>query len=170
MKSAYEIETERLALRVFEEEDVEAAKRFWGDEEVMRYCLGAAAHEKLPLTLTAYRECHQAKGLSVYAVVEKETGMVIGAGGFNISGEVHEVELIYHFAKSSWGKGYATEAAKACLELAKNHGGVKRIHASVDPQNADSSRILEKIGFTYAGTEWFEDTQQEEAVYEIMLK
>lgn len=88
MKAAYEIETERLALRVFQEEDVEAVKWFWGDEEVMRYCLG----------------------------------------------------------------------------------GVKRIHASVDLQNADSSKILEKIGFTYAGTEWFEDAQQEESVYEIMLK
>ncbi|MFU1796623.1 GNAT family N-acetyltransferase [Paenibacillus azoreducens] len=163
-------ETERLSLRAFQDEDVEAVKQFWGDEEVMRYCLGATAHEKLPLSLKAYRECHEAKGLSVYAVVEKETGTVIGAGGFNISGEIREVELIYHFAKSSWGKGYATETARACVELAKSHGGVERIDASVDPRNADSSKILEKIGFTYAGMEWFEDSQQEEAVYEIMLK
>lgn len=163
-------ETERLSLRAFQDEDIEAVKQFWGDEEVMRYCLGATAHEKLPLSLKAYRECHEAKGLSVYAVVEKETGTVIGAGGFNISDEIREVELIYHFAKSSWGKGYATETARACVELAKSHGGVERIDASVDPRNADSSKILEKIGFTYAGMEWFEDSQQEEAVYEIMLK
>ena len=167
MKTIYD--TGRIMLRAFEDTDAEAAKKFWGDEEVMRYCLGATPHDKLPLILKAYRECHEAKGLSVYAVVEKETGTVMGACGFNVSGEIQEVELIYHFAKSSWGKGYATEAAKACLEIARGNSGVKRIHASVDPNNLDSHKILEKIGFVYAGKEWFEDTAQEESVYEIRL-
>ncbi|MCJ8011976.1 GNAT family N-acetyltransferase [Paenibacillus sp. KQZ6P-2] len=163
------VETKRILLRAFQDSDAEAAKRFWGDEEVMRYCLGATLHDKLPMTLKCYRDCHEAKGISVYAVVEKETGDVIGACGFNVTGELQEVELIYHFAKSSWGKGYATEAAKACLELARENGSVKRIHASVDPNNMDSHKILKKIGFVYAGTEWFEDTAQEESVYELRL-
>lgn len=162
-------QTERILLRPFEEADAEAAKKFWGDEDVMRYCLGATSHDKLPLILQGYRNCHQAKGLSVYAVVEKATGEVIGACGFNISGDVQDVELIYHFARFSWGKGYATEAAKACLELARENGRVKRVSASVDPNNLDSHHILKKIGFEYAGTEWFEDTEQEESVYELKL-
>lgn len=47
-----------------------------------------------------------------------------------MTGSVNEVELIYHFSKFFLGKGYATEAASACLELAKNHGKVDLVTAS----------------------------------------
>ncbi|WP_391123217.1 GNAT family N-acetyltransferase [Psychrobacillus sp. L3] len=80
--------------------------------------------------MEGYRKCHVDKGLSVYAVIEKETNEVIGSAGFNMTGSVNEVELIYHFSKFFLGKGYATEAASACLELAKNHGKVDLVTAS----------------------------------------
>lgn len=109
------MDTERLILKVFEETDVEDAKSFWGDQEVMEYCLGATPHDLLGKVLEAYASCHETKGLSVYAVVEKESGRVIGAAGFNVPTTVESVELLFHFAKSAWGKGYASEAAAACV-------------------------------------------------------
>ncbi|MGZ9585762.1 GNAT family N-acetyltransferase [Paenibacillus marinisediminis] len=162
-------ETERLQLRVFEETDREAAASFWGDDEVMKYCLGATPLELLPKVLAGYIACDEKLGLSVYAVVEKVSGTVIGACGFNVTEGVEEIELIYHYAKTSWGKGYATEAATACVQLAKADGRVRRIHASADPSNAASFKTLEKAGFTSAGMEWFEDTGQEEPVYEYII-
>ncbi|QFF99646.1 N-acetyltransferase [Psychrobacillus glaciei] len=57
----------------------------------------------------------------------------MGSAGFNMTGLVNEVELIYHFSKKSWGKGYVTEAASACLELAKNHGKVEIVTTSASP-------------------------------------
>lgn len=162
-------ETDRLQLRVFQEGDVEAAKSFWGDQEVMDHCNGAIPHEHLPKALKAYVDCHETKGLSVYAVVEKETGDVIGASGFNVRETPVNCELIYHLAKSAWGKGYATEAAAACVEAAKNHPVVKTIFASADPGNAGSLKILERIGFEYKGMKWFEDTNQEEPYYEMKV-
>lgn len=161
------IETERLFLRVFSPEDLEAAKTFWGDAEVMKESGGAASPEVLPVILDGYRKCHDERGLSVYAVVEKSSGTVIGAAGFNIAYSVQDIELIYHFSRASWGKGYATEAAKACLELAQTHGNVKKLHASADPENQNSTKILEKIGFIYQGMKWFDDTNQEEPYYEF---
>lgn len=164
------IETERLLLHVFSLEDLDAAKTFWGDPEVMKESGGASPLEVLPKILSSYRKCHEEKGLSVYAVTEKSTGSVIGAAGFNIVDSIQEVELIYHFSSASWGKGYATEATKACLELAKRHGNVEKVHASADPDNRNSTKILEKIGFNYQGMKWFDDTNQEEPYYEFEIK
>lgn len=127
-------ETERLMLRVFEQTDVKDAKAFWGDEEVMEHCLGAIPHENLHKTLAAYASCHETKGLSVYAVIEKESGSVIGAAGFNVTTSPKTVELIYHFAKTAWGKGYATEAAAMCVNFAKKHPGIMKIYASANPK------------------------------------
>lgn len=163
-------ETERLYLKVFEEKDVEDMKTFWGDEEVMELCSGATPHEVLPRVQEGYAACHKVNGLSVYAVVEKETGSVIGAAGFNVKKIDEPVELIYHFAKKAWGKGYATEAARACVDVAKSHPKVQKIFASADPKNAGSLKILEKIGFEYKGMKYFEDSNQEEPYYEMIVQ
>lgn len=162
-------ETERLYLCVFEQSHVEAAQQFWGNEEVMSLCDGPSAHELLPKVIEGYRKLHEDRGLSVYAVIEKESDLVIGAAGFNPTDSTGVIELIYHFSKKAWGKGFATEAAAACLKLAKNKGNIRIITASADPQNIGSLKILEKIGFTYVSMKWFEDTKQEEPYYEYLM-
>ncbi|XPD22398.1 GNAT family N-acetyltransferase [Bacillus haimaensis] len=96
--------SERIYLKIFDEHDVEAAKNFWGDQEGMKFCGGATPLNKLSRVLEWYRNCHKKYGLSVYAVVEKDSGKTIGAAGFNVKESVEEIELIYHFSKSSWGK------------------------------------------------------------------
>lgn len=166
----YLIETERIGLAILSEADVKGAERFWGDSEVMAESGGAAPLKVLPKVIKSYKECYKAKGLSVYGVVEKETGAVIGAAGFNIIGEMEKIELIYHFSKASWGKGYATEAAQACIELAKGRPDVRTVYASADPSNRRSIKVLEKLGFHYIEHRWFEDTQQEEPYYELYLE
>lgn len=168
MEIAYE--TSRLLLTVFQQKDLDAAKHFWGDAYVMVHSGGAAPHENLSRILKVYEKCHQENGLSVYAVTDKSTEKVIGAAGFNISDSVEKIELIYHFSKPSWGKGFATEAAKACIELAKQHQHVEIIYASADPHNLDSIKILEKIGFKFIEMRWFEDTNQNEPYYEYLVR
>jgi [ribosomal protein S5]-alanine N-acetyltransferase len=163
-------ETDRLVLRLFDANDVGDAMKFWGNEEVMAHCNGAMAEDFLPKVLESYNRCHQNKGLSVYAVEEKASGKVIGAAGFNVRETVDSIELIYHFAKEAWGKGYATEAAAACVQLARDNGMVKMVYASADPENAGSLKILEKVGFQNCGLKWFDDTQQEEPYYEMILE
>lgn len=162
-------ETERLYLCVFEDDHLEYVKQFWGDEEVMALCNGASSHEILLQVMDGYRKCHEVNGLSVYAVKVKDTNEVIGSAGFNITGTLNEVELIYHFSKKAWGKGFATEAARACLELARNQSKVHLVTASASPKNNGSLKILEKIGFTFKGMKWFDDTQQEEPYYEYKI-
>lgn len=160
-------ESERLILRVLESNDVKSLQKIWGDEEVMGLCTGATPHEKLPKIIEYYKECEVAKGLSVYAVVEKCSGNLVGAAGFNVEESLERVELIYHFVKDSWGKGYASETAKACVEIAKENNAVSCVFASADPSNKSSLKVLEKAGFKFKGTKWFEDTNQEEPYYEL---
>ncbi|WP_273122459.1 GNAT family N-acetyltransferase [Bacillus weihaiensis] len=163
-------ETDRLLLRVFKETDVEAAMAFWGNQEVMEHCLGAIPHNHLHKALAAYATCQKEKGLSMYAVVEKESNRVIGAAGFNVRISSESVELLYHFAKVAWGKGYATEAAAACVKFAIENAKVKKIYASADKGNAGSLKILEKIGFENKGMKWFDDTKQKEPYFELNVK
>lgn len=163
-------ETERLLLRVFNETDVEDAKAFWGDQEVMEHCLGAIPHDHLHKVLAAYAACHQEKGLSVYAVIEKESNRVIGSAGFNVRTTIESVELLFHFSKTAWGKGYATEAATACVDFAIKNPNLKMIYASAESKNTGSLKILEKVGFEYKGMKWFDDTNKEEPYYELNIK
>lgn len=162
-------ETKRLYLCVFNNSNLESVKEFWGDEEVMALCDGASSDDVLLRIIEGYRKCHENNGLSVYAVIDKESNEIIGATGFNCMNSLSNVELIFHYSKKSWGKGFATEAAFACLEIARNHGGVQLITASASPENKGSLTVLEKIGFTFKSMKWFEDTEQEEPYYEYKL-
>lgn len=163
------IETERLLLRVFEETDLYDVMDIWGDEEVMKHCNGAIPQEQLHKALTAYASCHRINGISVYAVIEKKSGRVVGTAGFKVTKTKDVVELIYHFAKSAWGKGYATEATSACVQFAKTIPWLMKIFASADSKNAGSLKVLEKAGFEYRGMKWFEDTNQEEPYFELII-
>lgn len=163
-------ETERLELRTMVLQDASYALSFWGDEEVMKYCGGFAANEEqIKRSIEAYRNLEKQKGFCAYSVVLKENKEVIGICGFNPTEKDNEIELLYHFAKKYWGKGYATEAARGCINYAKENFNINKIIASVDPEHNDSKKILEKLGFEFICMKWFKETQQEEPYYELVI-
>ncbi|MDQ0268396.1 GNAT family N-acetyltransferase [Cytobacillus purgationiresistens] len=163
-------ETERIALKVLDHSDEAAVEMIWSNAQVMKLSGGAIAKEKISKIIQWYKECHKTYGLSVYAVIEKSSGELIGTAGFNITDSVKKIEIIAHFRQTSWGKGYATEAIISCINMAKNHGKVKTIHASADTNNLASAKIMQKLDFKYQGKEWFEDTKQEELVFEYKFQ
>lgn len=162
-------ESDRLGLVVMDEQHVEGAKHFWGDPDVMAESGGASKLENLPAIILAYRQCYEATGITVFGVIEKHSGQLIGASGFNGTANDKKIELIYHFAAAFWGKGYATEAGALALKLAQKQNGIHLVYASADPQNKASLKVLEKLGFHYIDHRWFDDTQQEEPYYELVL-
>jgi ribosomal-protein-alanine N-acetyltransferase len=152
------LDTPRLLLRTWTRADEEAARAIYGNAEVMRF-LGNG----LPVTNPAEvrdrlirRMDHQRRhGFTLWAVEEKATGHVVGACGLKLLEDVGpEVEVGYHFAREAWGKGYATEAAAACLRLGFDRLRLARIVGVVDPANFASQRVLEKIGLIYEGRGW----------------
>jgi ribosomal-protein-alanine N-acetyltransferase len=161
-----EIETERLRLRRFTPDDLEAFCSILGDPEVMRY-LGVAAgplsrQESEALLYNAI-DTWTTHGFSRLAMVDKYLTKVIGLCGWRrFEGTP---ELIYILKKESWGMGLATEAAKACLRYGFEELQFDRIIAFTRIENRVSLRVLQKIGMTYEGV--FSHTGVEVAGYAI---
>ena len=82
-------------------------------------------------------------------VVERDTGLVVGGIGLFGPPEDGRVELGYGIVESRRGRGYATEAARAMVQMALGLPGVTEVIAGVDPSNAASVRVLEKAGLSF---------------------
>lgn len=163
------LETDRLILRTLNIDDIDCVMNFWGDIEVMKYCGGAGTRERELKALQFYINLQKEKGFSPYIVAIKESGKVIGVCGFNPPNDGYDAEIMYHLAKDYWGRGYATEAAQACIDYARRHTKISRLGASIDPENGASRNVLEKLGFKCIGMKWCEVTNQEEPYFELIL-
>jgi RimJ/RimL family protein N-acetyltransferase len=162
-----QIETERLRLRRFTPDDLEAFCSIIGDPEVMRY-LGVEAgkppsrQESEALLYNAI-DSWTTHGFSRLAIIDKTLMKVIGLCGWRrFEGTP---ELIYILTMEYWGIGLATEAAKACLRYGFEQLQFDRIIAFTRVENRGSLRVLQKIGMTYEGM--FSHTGVEVAGYEI---
>ena len=87
-------------------------------------------------------------GFGLMAVVLKETGDAIGICGLIKRDTLADVDIGYALLPKYWSKGYAIESTQAVLENAKEIG-LRRVVAIVDPKNAASINVLEKLGMTY---------------------
>jgi RimJ/RimL family protein N-acetyltransferase len=147
------LETDRLLLRTFTLEDAAGVLVLSSDPEVMRF-LSPPLDQTVADAEKRVRRAmdhHARRGFGLNAVVEKATGTVLGSCGVKELEEGPHIEIGYHFRRDAWGKGYATEAARACLRHAFEHLGLTRIVGVVNPLNLASKRVLEKIGLTYEG-------------------
>ena len=99
--------------------------------------------------LIAHQRRH---GFGKWATVERATGDLIGYCGIEVYENGPDVELGFSFARSAWGRGYATEAARAWLEHGFTALGFTRVLALVQPANVASIRVLEKIGMKPFGS------------------
>ena len=149
------LETKRLVLRRFTKDDVENLLELDGDPDVMRFINGGRPtsrdeieNEVLPAFLDYYQ--HYA-GYGFWAAVEKSTGEFIGwfhcrpAEG----APPGEVELGYRLRRSAWGKGYATEGARALIQKGFAEFDVRRVVASTMVVNVASRRVMEKAGMKF---------------------
>jgi [ribosomal protein S5]-alanine N-acetyltransferase len=146
------IETERLLLRAFAADDISAIAAVYGDPEVMRYVsLGVLDRRGTQELLEQYAQAQGERGFSTWAVVEKASGRVVGDAGFEVYKPTGEPELGYTLAADVWGRGYASEAARACVDAAFAHLSVRRIVAKVEVGNDRSLRVAERIGMRPVG-------------------
>jgi len=147
------LETDRLILRMFREDDFEAYAKICADGDVMRY-LG----EGKPLTRSeAWRQMAmilghwRLRGYGLWAVEERATGHLIGRiGHFNPEGWPG-FELGWVLGKPYWGRGYATEGARRALDYAFNEMGRDHVISLIYPPNTASIRVAERIGETLEG-------------------
>ncbi|PRX49153.1 RimJ/RimL family protein N-acetyltransferase [Prauserella shujinwangii] len=148
--------TERLLLRRFTPADIDDLVTLDADPAVMRFLTGAPTpraeieHVVLPRILRDYRRGPAGR----WAAVERSTGDFVGWLALQPSGDgdVREVELGYRLRTSAWGKGYATEGARALVHKAFAELGVDRVWAQTMAVNTASRRVLEKAGLAHVRT------------------
>jgi RimJ/RimL family protein N-acetyltransferase len=92
---------------------------------------------------------YQQLGFGLYAVELKESRALAGICGLLKRETLDEVDLGFALLQKFWGQGYGYEAAEAVMRYARNTLGLKRIVAITAPQNRDSVKLLEKIGFRF---------------------
>lgn len=173
------METDRLALRQCTEDDMDNLFDLNSDPAVMRYLTGgkplsreAIQQEVLPRFLRFYEGFD---GPCYWAAIEKSTGDFLGWFGLRPSDEARlgEVELGYRLRQSAWGKGYATEGARALIRKGFTELGVRRVVANTMAVNRASRRVMEKAGLTLARTyhqDWpdpIEGTEHGEVEYAL---
>ena len=144
--------TDRLALRPFSLDDVEAAFAFFGDPEVMRFSLnGPHVSRKTTEDFIQTNISRQARlGFSIWAVIERGSGSLIGMCGLAGFGHgVSGIELAYRLRRDRWGRGYATEAGQIAVRHAFGPLGLDRLIAAVERENTPSIHVLEKCEFVF---------------------
>ena len=149
------LKTERLFLQRFSDADADLLIELDSDPAVMRYLSGGEATSAddvrqlvLPSILAGYDRWDGKLGL--FAAREQESGAFIGWFCLrpDRNGPTDEAELGYRLRRSSWGKGYATEVARALLDRGFLELGVRLIWAETATVNRASRNVLEKVGMT----------------------
>ena len=148
----FPLEGPSVALRPFTLDDIPAAHLIYSDPEVMRWVgHGAVPSEAASGSIIRQYMAHQeAHGFAFWAVIERSTGTLIGDAGLarTVGGDV---EMGYTLRRAWWGRGLGTEAAGLCVAAARGPLGLPAVRALVEPPNAASRHVLEKLGFTEAG-------------------
>lgn len=145
------LETDRLFIREFVLDDLEAFFRLVTDPDVTRYT--GDAGNTLEEVATGMKErvfgAYQKHGYGRWATVLKATNQVIGFAGLKYLDDIGEIDLGYRFFKEYWGQGLATEAALPVVRHGFHHFNLDRVIGIADVENKASIRVLEKVGFTF---------------------
>lgn len=161
----FPLETKHLVIRPFVPEDAKEIHKIYADLESM-HRITSSPSKSLQDTyrlLARLTEHQQELGFSLWAMIEKESGRIIGdCGLFLVEGCWPEVEFTYHLDRPYWCKGYAKEATAECLRFGFEQLKFERIIAVLKPDDPVSAQMLdamEKNGMSYMGTGWFHNQE-----------
>ena len=150
------LQTERLLLRAFSDADLDAYAAMCADAEVMRYLsvTGALLSREDAWRQMALFAGHWAlRGFGMWAVEERESGRFIGRVGLHQPEGWPDRELGWSLAREAWGRGYATEAARAAADYAFRTLRWSHLIHLILPGNDRSIRVAGRLGARPAGTD-----------------
>ncbi|EGJ72483.1 GCN5-related N-acetyltransferase [Bacteroides coprosuis DSM 18011] len=146
------IETPRLIIRDWKREDLQSFVTLNKDPEVMEHFLKTLMPTESIAMFNKIKDEINEYGYGPFAIELKEDHSFIGFTGFhNFDLDVDfapGVEIAWRIHKNYWNQGYVTEAAKACLEYAKENLEFDQVYAFTSLPNIRSQRVMQKIGMT----------------------
>ena len=145
------LESERLYLKEFVENDVEKLHRLNNDVDVMKYIKPpetevSVAKNTIKRLIKYYIENH---GLGVWAGYERKSDEFVGFFELAHLDNTEEIEVGYRLHKEYWNKGYATEMTKVLIDYGFNIIKLDKIVGITHPKNIASQNVLLKSGLTY---------------------
>jgi [ribosomal protein S5]-alanine N-acetyltransferase len=149
-----EVETERLLLRQWRDNDLDAYAELLADADVMRF-LGdgsTATRNDAWRHMAVHAGAWSLRGFSHWAVELRQTGEFIGRLGPWFPEGWPALEIGWVIAPRHQGHGYATEGAREALHLAHEHLGAQRVISLIRPGNEPSSAVARKLGGMLEGT------------------
>jgi len=151
------LETDRLKLRGWRNEDFDEYAELCADAEVMRFIGGQPVDRLEAWRQFAFHVGHwELRGYGHWVVEEKSTGRLVGRVGFLNPVGWPAFEIGWTLKREFWGKGYASEAARRALQYGFNELDKPHIISLIHPDNKASIHVAERLGETVEGkTELF---------------
>ncbi len=146
MTAAPLLETERLILRGWRNEDFDAYAEIVLDPEVTRFISKARDRSDAWRHMAAMAGHWALRGYGPWAVERKSDGKVIGRVGYWNSEGWPSVELIWTLERASWGNGYAVEGAHAAMNYGFKTLALEKVTSHIDPKNYRSQAVAKRLG------------------------
>ncbi|MDQ0172696.1 GNAT family N-acetyltransferase [Paenibacillus tundrae] len=150
-----ELHTERLQLRKMKDSDSPSLFNIWSDPDVTKFMNISPFTDEAQAVAMIHLldDLSRDKKAIRFSIIEKNSNQIIGSCGFNsLDYDHYRAEIGYDLAQSHWGRGFASESIRAMLEHGYSILKMNRIEAKVDPDNVNSIKLLEKLGFICEGT------------------
>ncbi len=161
------LNTERLLLREMVAADLGSLHEVLSDAEAMRFYPEPFDRSMSQAWIERNIQRYVKDGFGLWALILQQSGELIGDCGLvlqSLKGE-EVVEIGYHVRRDLWGRGLATEAAKACCDYGFNQLGCTKLVSLIHPSNISSQRVAQKVGMSLRQTiEWQNKPVQ---IYEI---
>jgi ribosomal-protein-alanine N-acetyltransferase len=135
--------------------DLDGFAAAWADPEVVRYLPGGQprTRERTEAGLRGFAREWDEHGFGVWSLLLRTSGAWVGYCGLRYLSESTDVELLYGLARAWWGKGLATETARAAARFGFDVLGLERIVALAVPDNRASIRVMEHLGMRFERAE-----------------
>jgi ribosomal-protein-alanine N-acetyltransferase len=151
VNTALELKTSRCTLRPIGSADLDRLHEIWTSPGVRRFLWD---DEIIPLSqarlaLEQSERLFRDRAHGLWGIWLPDQPALIGFAGLWPFRDPPDIELVYGLAESHWGRGYATEAARAILEYCFDVLDMPAVRASTDAGNAASTRVLDRLGFHF---------------------
>jgi ribosomal-protein-alanine N-acetyltransferase len=145
------LKTSAFILKRAKANDLDVAFVLFNDGDVQKYLSPAnrRTREQLKVTLENFTLRWKERGFGIWCVCEKGSKKMIGYSGFQYLDKTPQVEILFGFLKDYWGRGFATEAANACLRFGFEEVQFEKVCAATHREDPASRWVFEKLGMAF---------------------
>jgi RimJ/RimL family protein N-acetyltransferase len=162
-----ELQTERLVMRGFREDDLGALAAISADSKVTRWVgdPNGLSREQTWRRMAYFVGHWELRGFGQWALFERDSGLLVGRAGLLQPEGWPGLEVGWLVAREHWGRGFAPEAGRASMDWARDELGADHIISLIEPDNERSARVAEKLGMTVEGRTRIVDDEFEVRIF-----